>query len=79
MTDQDKLAEILSEGLDLCVRARKLDDPVKKLPVGHPENECDYPVMVCATPVIWAQDQYDTDLADWEKRARTMLVKLGYG
>ena len=27
-----------------------------------------------ATPYLWVQDQYDRDLADWEKRARATLA-----
>lgn len=57
------LAELLAEGLDLCVRARKLDDQADALE--------------CTTAAIWLLDQYDKDLADWEKRSREALVSLG--
>lgn len=62
----DDLAALLSEGLDLCVRARKLDETISAIPqVGGTR---------CATPALWVMDQYDRDLADWERRARKALA-----
>lgn len=78
MTPEDELAGILSEGLDLCVRARGLDEQIERaLQAGmgriFPEG------MRCATPALWVQEQYDTDLAKWEARAREAIMRLGFG
>jgi hypothetical protein len=65
-----ELSALLSEGLDLCVRARKLDKPV----IATQEEWAKNPSITrSATPALWVQDQYDTDLADWETRARNAL------
>jgi hypothetical protein len=73
----DELAEILSEGLDLCVRARELDAQVERaLQAGmgriFPEG------TRCATPAVWIQQQYDTDLTAWEDKAKVAMTRLGY-
>ena len=73
----DELAEILSEGLDLCVRARGLDEQVQRaLQAGigriFPEG------TRCATPALWVQEQYDIDLAAWEAKAREAMTRLGF-
>ncbi len=65
------IAVLLSEALDLAVRARKLDEQVAimnmaKIGYCGPETNS-------GTPALWVMDQYDTDLADWEKRARKAL------
>ena len=63
---------LLSDGLDLCVRARKLDEPTMALEAEWDKN----PHMSrSATLPIWVQDQYDRDLADWETRARRVLAR----
>lgn len=78
MTDNpDKVhpaEQLLSEGLDLCVRARKLDEQhMRAIEAGMGRT---FPGDVrCATPAIWAQDQYEKDLADWESRARKYLTE----
>lgn len=61
---------LLSEALDLCVRARKLDEPVIALKEAW---DRDSTMTRSATPALWVQDQYDTDLAEWEERARKVL------
>lgn len=61
---------LLSEGLDLCVRARKLDEPTIAL---QEEWERNPHMSRSATPALWVMDQYDHDLADWETRARKAL------
>ena len=73
----DILAELLSEGLDLCVRARGLDEQVgHALEAGMGRI---FPAGTrCATPALWVQDQYDRDLAEWETKARAAMSKLGY-
>jgi hypothetical protein len=30
---------------------------------------------VCGTPALWAEDQYQKDLFDWEKRSREHLLE----
>lgn len=65
-----ELTGLLSEALDLCVRARKLDEPI----IASQEMWERNPEMTrSATPALWVQDQYDRDLADWETRARKAL------
>lgn len=81
MTDSvtENLAELLARGLDLCVRAQKLDDPIELLPVDHPENECDWPIQRqrCATPHLWILNRYDEDLAAWKAESEEFLTKNG--
>lgn len=68
--------KLLSEGLDLCVRARKLDDNLKgaleagSVGIERPHQGAGTRSL---TPALWVLDQYDTDAADWEKRARLHL------
>lgn len=92
MSDARKL---LSEGLDLCVRARKMDAQdrtVAQMAISSApkewwdENlECraarhnaifpDQPMSTrSGTYALWVQDQYEKDLADWERRARAFLL-----
>lgn len=64
---------LLGEGLNLCVRARKLDDAVQKaLAIGTPDN--DYETK-CGTLAVWVHEQYERDLADWERRVRHALMQ----
>jgi hypothetical protein len=77
VTPTEELAEVLSEGLDLCVRARNLDEQTERaLQAGmgriFPEE------TRCATPALWVQEQYDTDLAAWESKARATMQRLGF-
>jgi hypothetical protein len=70
-TPPDPIRLLLSEGLDLCVRARKMDEAERKLvewQMQHPH------VTKSATIPLWAQDQYERDLADWEARVRAALA-----
>jgi hypothetical protein len=67
----DDIAELLSEGLDLCVRARKLDEQIT-LAVAAGDMSA-HGGTRCLTPALWVQDQYDTDVADWQERARRKL------
>ena len=73
----DTLAELLSEGLDLCVRARGLDEQVQNALQAGMGRIFDQGTR-CATPAIWVQDQYDKDLAEWESKARAAMVRLGF-
>jgi hypothetical protein len=79
MTDTaaSRLAELLAEGLDLCVRARKLDEQAERaleVSMGRifPEG------TRCATPALWVQALYEKDLARWESRAQKALSDLGF-
>lgn len=64
----------LSEGLDLCERARRMEamdkDRLEYL-MRNPE------VTKSATIPLWAEEQYQRDLAEWEKRARAILYAGG--
>lgn len=93
MSELDR--ELLSEALDLCVRARKLDaqdranvavaasaDPdamrelLPRCAARHNERFPDQPMESrSGTIPLWVQDQYERDLADWERRARHHLMK----
>jgi hypothetical protein len=64
-----ELAALLSEGLDLCVRARKIDG------IGAATKG---PMTRSGTLPLWVQDQFDKDLADWEKRGRATMMRLGF-
>ena len=94
------LAALLSEGLDLCVRARNMDamdrraatlavssDPAAWQESGafdrhvaaHNRQFPDQPISTrSATSPLWVQDQYEKDLADWERRARERLAAEQY-
>ena len=78
MDRMQMLEDLLSEGLDLCVRARKIDDGLKEKAMRDlfPEAAAMYPEFWhrSATPYVWVQEQYDTDLAEWEARARKFLL-----
>lgn len=72
----DEIALILSEGLDLCVRARKLDDAISAAMVaGHVGEERGTEIR-CLTPALWVPEAYDRDLDAWESRAKTVLARL---
>jgi hypothetical protein len=61
-----ELSVLVSEALDLCVRARKLDNPI-------PRTRDDPWMCRSATPALWLREQYDNDLAAWEAKARKAL------
>ncbi len=79
---------LLSEGLDLCVRARKLDAMVRTASIAeagvtdldryaerHNIQWPDQPVLTkSGSPALWVSEQYDTDLDDWERRVRKALT-----
>ncbi len=85
---------LLSEGLDLCVRARKMDaidrttaqietssapaewwdQNLGRRAARHNELFPDQPMWpTSATLPLWVQDQYEKDLAEWERKARHHL------
>lgn len=88
----DDLARLLSEGLDLCVRARKMDaqDRTNAMAEAFPGIDMErvaprlnaglswapYETRSATIP-IWLQEQYERDLAAWEARARTTLLQSG--
>lgn len=92
----DRCAILLSEGLDLCVRARAMDAQDRtaaQMSISSANKEWwdanlaaraamhndvfpDTPMSArSATLPLWVQDQYDRDLADWERRARALLIQ----
>lgn len=90
MGDCANCTTLLSEGLDLCVRARKLDAQVRTNVIAdlspgtdlerhaarHNLRHPDQTIMSqSGTVPLWLQDQYDRDLADWERRARHHLMQ----
>lgn len=96
-TADSSIRDLLSEGLDLCVRARKMDSmdrrdatlAVSADPDGwqasgrfdayverHNIQNPDKPIATRSGIVpLWLNDQYEADLADWERRARAALSK----
>jgi hypothetical protein len=87
---------LLSEGLDLCVRARKMDsidrantmveassDPgwwteenLACHAARHSAIWPDHPMATkSATLAVWVLDQYEKDLAGWERRGRQHLMQ----
>lgn len=90
-TTFEQVAQALSDGLDLCIRARRMDaqqrtnDLVSVAPSldleryapRHNAINPDQPVFTrSATMAVWAQDQYDRDLAEWERKSRELLMRL---
>lgn len=65
---------LLSEGLDLCIRGRKLDATITEVETGLRELQATNPEMTRShTLPLWVQMQYDEDLAAWEAKARAAL------
>ena len=81
---EETLATLLSEGLDLCVRAKSLDEQAIKKSMrdfsGGDEAAKKWPETYgrSGTPYLWIQQQYDTDLAAWEAKAKATLFKMGF-
>lgn len=76
----EKSIELLHEGLNLCVRARKLDEGLAEQYLREllPESAKMYSehYTKCLTPHLWLQEQYDNDLAAWEEKTRQFLGAL---
>lgn len=88
---------LLSEGLDLCIRARKMDAQERtnssiaasldgeqweasggfaRHATRHNIMFPDEPLMTrSATLPLWVQEQYEKDLAQWERKARKHLTE----
>ena len=67
---------LLSEALDLCIRARSLDEMQRceaQLAASLDPEGWQAISTRSATMPLWAADQYEQDLADWERRARAYL------
>lgn len=86
-----EVAQQLSAGLDLCVRARRMDaqDRANNIAEHFPgvdlerfaarQNADDDVYQVASrsgTIALWVQDQYERDLAAWEHETRAMLMRL---
>lgn len=93
----DTCRELLSKGLDLCVRARQMDamdrrastlaassDPhaweesglFDKYVERHNIDRPHAPISTrSGTVALWLQEQYETDLADWEAKSRHHLMQ----
>jgi len=65
-----RLREALSEGLDLCARARRMDEMERERAELYLRN----PDMTrSATIPLWAEEQYQKDLAAWEAKAKSLM------
>ena len=93
----EDIRQLLSEGLDLCVRARDMETKDRRAATlaasSDPEgwqasgkfeqyvarNNIENPNYQIhtrsGTIPLWLEEQYQTDLADWESRARAALMK----
>lgn len=76
--------EILSAGLDLCVRARKMDAQDRttaQMEISSAPTEWWTENLGKSTRsgtiALWIEDQYEHDLAAWERRARDHLMQCG--
>lgn len=93
----DTCRALLSEGLDLCVRARQMDamdrraatlavskDPeawvnggrfdeyVEQYNIDRPDR----PIATrSGTVALWLEEQYQTDLVEWERKSRHHLMQ----
>lgn len=96
----ETIRDLLSQGLDLCVRARKMDEMDRRSAAIEASDDNGwgadarfsryvtrhnhlYPDQCIATRsgtvALWVQDQYEKDLADWERRARAALSETEGG
>ena len=74
-TNFGQVVKALSDGLDLCVRARGLDEKVQRAEQAGQGMLSDGQGN-CLTPALWVVEQYDKDLAAWEESARALLRQL---
>lgn len=67
-----EIERLLSEALDLCVRARRLDEMTDAALERHMRAE--HGPTASMTIPLWAEDQYRCDLEEWEAKARAALT-----
>lgn len=60
-----ELRGLVARGLNLCAQGRNLNKKIDEAPPQH-----------CATPYVWAQEQYEEQLAQWERDASNTLAAL---
>jgi hypothetical protein len=72
----ERLRNALHEGLNLCVRARKLDESITAKACRELGSYATEHVK-CGTPHLWVLEQYDNDLVAWEQDARKTLNVQG--
>lgn len=72
----ERLRNALHEGLNLCVRARKLDESITAKACRERGSYAPEHVK-CGTPHLWVLEQYDNDLVAWEQDARKTLNVQG--
>lgn len=92
----DLCQKLLSEGLDLCIRARTMGEMDRRAATlalsaepdawvesglfdkhveRHNELYPDTKISTrSATVAVWLEDQYQKDLANWERRARDHMT-----
>ncbi|KXV17106.1 hypothetical protein [Gluconobacter oxydans] len=93
----EKCCELLSQGLDLCVRARKLDEIdrrnnflaasvcpdewqkdglfdkfIERWNAMNSDRQCS---TKSGTIALWVQEQYEADLAEWERKGCHHLMQ----
>jgi hypothetical protein len=76
MTADSLMEQLVHEALNLVVRARKLDEGIRaqeRCSRGSYDPQQGHSI----TPHHWLLDQYDTDLKEWETRARNALSGSG--
>jgi len=87
----DTYRTLLSQALDLCVRARNLDaqqrtadqEAIAAGPLDLHRRSARHNALWPDAPMssrsgtiaLWVQEQYERDLAEWEKRARIALMQ----
>lgn len=69
-----RLRAVLSDGLDLCARARNMDRMERE----RIEHQMRNPELTrSATIPLWAEEQYQNDLAAWEAKAKALMTLGG--
>lgn len=64
--------DLLSQGLDLCARARALD----KMEQETLDRQIREGTTRSPTVSLWAAEAYDRELAAWERRVRSYLSRF---
>lgn len=78
MTERDPipgLPTLLSEALDLSIRAQEMDETLSNF---EKRRDGTYDLTNCGTLPLWFMQQYDEELADWQRRAKDALIRLDY-